>query len=809
MSGNCFRGTVRCFVTVSCCFSAFLAAILCRIPRCSHYRPRELAVDEVNALRGRSLRSKEDAVALVSNAQQFVLALAEPSIELVIITSEVVDVSSAAWNSSGVNLPIELRRNITIEGDPRFAQWPVLNFNYIKGVARLAGGCHLAFRNLVLMYFREQPTRAIGMDFLLPTLPGELSFLFANNTALIEGVCFPQEIRSQDFGGLSRPSQFPGDQNVTATLPQDGCVNDTTAYPLRRCWAGRGYIQDLVTECADLDPVTQSTKFNNQIAWVLNCPAICEYLVDYDCLTVQQKEPLVCYLEAKKMYNAARSPKVPVSVENEKESGDRAGLTGRSRVAVISATTIGGTLVVITVVIGLAAAVSWRRHGRRAVTWRNAFATGNDNGSSSTLEGAKLASEHGITKGACGGDNNEGQQEAAGSNTDPESAALPAGESDMEQDTSNEEKINLHFPADGRDKHTRSGHQVEDRPVTLLTPPRAEVVLDVQVAQEQEQKLETKSQENKTPKIELLPTVLGKGSFGRVVEGLYNGRRVAVKLMTSDALWEQAGRQENIQQHQQDEQEQAVGLSNVFVQSFVQEVQVLSRCQHPNIVQLVAACVTPPRLCLVMELMETSLERFLYGKASLRSTECIPLEKVLWIGIGISNALAYLHPTIMHRDLKPANVLINAAASDKPVVKLTDFGLSRLRMTVRSTKHPDAGTPPYMAPECFDLVSRCISHQSDIYSLGVMLWEMLAGERPWHGMGGVAIAFMVTYRGIRLPLHGLAPSRCAPKLARLLMACWDADPARRPAAAEMAKELTLIEEQYCSRGRAHDKGASK
>ncbi|GIL69607.1 hypothetical protein Vretimale_10256 [Volvox reticuliferus] len=299
-----------------------------------------------------------------------------------------------------------------------------------------------------------------------------------------------------------------------------------------------------------------------------------------------------------------------------------------------------------------------------------------------------------------------------------------------------------------------------------------------------------------TPTVELLPIVLGKGSFGRVVEGMYNGTRAAVKLMTRDPLWEQALLHQGVLQHEQvAEQRQPSGLSDAFVQSFLQEVQVLSRCEHPNIVRLLAACVTPPRLCLVMELMETSLDRFLYGKSSLSSTEPIPLDKVLWIGIGISKALAYLHPTIMHRDLKPANVLINNAASDKPVVKLTDFGLSRLHMTARPTDHPDAGTPPYMAPECFDLLNRCTSHQSDIYSLGVMIWEMLAGKRPWDGMGGVAIAFMVTYKGTRLPFHGFAPSRCPPKLARLIMACWDADPARRPAAVEVAKELALIAEQ--------------
>ncbi|GLI63291.1 hypothetical protein VaNZ11_006197 [Volvox africanus] len=268
----------------------------------------------------------------------------------------------------------------------------------------------------------------------------------------------------------------------------------------------------------------------------------------------------------------------------------------------------------------------------------------------------------------------------------------------------------------------------------------------------------------------LLPVVLGKGTFGRVVEGRYKGQRVAVKLMANEEPWVDAS-------------------ANSFVRTFAQEVEVLSRCTHPNVVRLLAACVTPPRLCLVMELLDTSLEWLIHHNTDQSQ---MPLPKVLHIGICVANALAYLHPTVVHRDLKPANVLFNNPQSDKPVVKLTDFGLSRLRLTVGSTENPDAGTPAYMAPECFDMSNRRITHQADIFALGVLIWEMLAMIRPWKETGPVAVAFMVTYKGVRLPLTCLSDSRCPPKLARLLEACWEADPVRRPAAAEVAKELTLV-----------------
>ncbi|EFJ51196.1 hypothetical protein VOLCADRAFT_88028 [Volvox carteri f. nagariensis] len=304
-----------------------------------------------------------------------------------------------------------------------------------------------------------------------------------------------------------------------------------------------------------------------------------------------------------------------------------------------------------------------------------------------------------------------------------------------------------------------------------------------------------------------------------------------------------------------------------------------------------------------MELMETSLERLMYGS---KAETLMPLAKVLYISINVANALAYLHPTVVHRDLKPANVLMNNPSCDWPVVKLSvsyanvmsymgapekpgsfsglrPSAMNQYQMymlmltTINVHVHADADInvhvqfirrhmtlgcrgfelrlnlpkhlmlardrskdrkmlqPPYMPPECFDVLSKHVTHQvvglgvclcvtnglaeyvlsiipglvrcvrtcgnvtmckegvrKDIYSLGVLIWEMLAGKRPWEGVGNVAIAFMVTYKGLRLSLDDLPSSRCPAKLSRLLKACWESDPARRPAAAEVAKELTLV-----------------
>ncbi|GIL68723.1 hypothetical protein Vafri_21932, partial [Volvox africanus] len=224
--------------------------------------------------------------------------------------------------------------------------------------------------------------------------------------------------------------------------------------------------------------------------------------------------------------------------------------------------------------------------------------------------------------------------------------------------------------------------------------------------------------------------------------------------------------------------------------ALVQEVEVLGRCQHPNIVKLLAASLMAPRICLVMELMDTSLDRLMYNAGS----RPLALQTVLHIGIQIARALSYLHPTILHRDLKPANVLISDPTSVKPIAKLADFGLSRLLETVLVTRHPEVGTVPYMAPELFDINNMTITDRTDIYALGVLLWEMLACKRPWAGYAAVQVAFILAVLRERLPLHDLPYERCPPKLRSLILSCWEHDPARRPAAAEVVKALALVQE---------------
>ncbi|KAG2427277.1 hypothetical protein HXX76_012473 [Chlamydomonas incerta] len=307
--------------------------------------------------------------------------------------------------------------------------------------------------------------------------------------------------------------------------------------------------------------------------------------------------------------------------------------------------------------------------------------------------------------------------------------------------------------------------------------------------------------------VHLLPVVRGRGSFGRVVEGVYKGQRVAVKLMTAAAAAAVAAAAADGgaggQTADEADGDCGGGGTNGLVRAFHHEVQVLARLTHPNVVRLIAACMTPPRFCLVMELMETNLESLMRNAPG----RLLPMSTVVAIALDVVRGLEYIHPTILHRDLKPANVLIGDPYGPNQVAKLSDFGLARLYSSVLVTRHPEAGTPPYMAPECFDATSRALSHHADAYSFGVLLWAMLSGLEPWQGLNMVRLAYRVAYGGERPPLDAIPPERRLPKLVKLMEQCWQADPPRRPAAAEMVKQLLLVR-QMMAREAALNTGSS-
>jgi DNA-binding SARP family transcriptional activator/tetratricopeptide (TPR) repeat protein len=195
---------------------------------------------------------------------------------------------------------------------------------------------------------------------------------------------------------------------------------------------------------------------------------------------------------------------------------------------------------------------------------------------------------------------------------------------------------------------------------------------------------------------------IGQGAMGSVYRGRdsLSGQRVAIKMLDRSRV---AGNPE-------------------LVERFRREGEALRQLAHPNIVQLIATDEQEGHHYLVMELIEGGDLLDFLGKQPR-----LPLPKVLSIALDLSDALTRAHRlNILHRDIKPANVLLDG--NGRP--KLTDFGIARLGEESTLTQHGGVlGTIAYLSPEACQ--GEPLDERSDIWAFGLLLYEMLAGERPF------------------------------------------------------------------------------
>ncbi|KAE8290267.1 Mitogen-activated protein kinase kinase kinase 9 [Larimichthys crocea] len=220
----------------------------------------------------------------------------------------------------------------------------------------------------------------------------------------------------------------------------------------------------------------------------------------------------------------------------------------------------------------------------------------------------------------------------------------------------------------------------------------------------------------------------------------------------------------------------------------VRKAKLFAMLNHPNIMGLLGVCLLEPNLCLVMEFARGGpLNRALAGK------RIPPCTLVDW-AVQIARGMLYLHSQaivpIIHRDLKSSNILILERVEmedlSNKTLKITDFGLAR--EWHRTTKMSAAGTYAWMAPEV--IRSSTFSKGSDVWSYGVLLWELLTGEVPFRGIDCLAVAYGVAMNKLALPI----PSTCPEPFARLMEECWSPDPHSRPQFTAILDQLTAIEE---------------
>ncbi|MFZ5558007.1 MAG: serine/threonine-protein kinase [Pseudomonadota bacterium] len=175
---------------------------------------------------------------------------------------------------------------------------------------------------------------------------------------------------------------------------------------------------------------------------------------------------------------------------------------------------------------------------------------------------------------------------------------------------------------------------------------------------------------------------------------------------------------------------------------FYQEAKAAGRLNHPNIVTIYDVGKEGHVAYMAMEFLEG---REL--KSLLAARKPLPLATALDIAAQVADGLAYAHANdIVHRDIKPANIMI----LNSGLVKIMDFGIARMRTSeVRTQTGVLLGSPPYMSPE--QVLGRRADHRSDIFSLGIVLYEMLTGERPFTGSEMSAIMYHVVHLSPRAP----------------------------------------------------------
>ena len=243
---------------------------------------------------------------------------------------------------------------------------------------------------------------------------------------------------------------------------------------------------------------------------------------------------------------------------------------------------------------------------------------------------------------------------------------------------------------------------------------------------------------------------LAAGAFSRVHAGRWQGRDVAVKVLTDTSSAQLRACEEELLVH-------------------------AALTTHPGVVRLHGANLSPPDCCIVMERCRASIFERLHRQhdADLDRREAVDM------AAQVAEAMAFLHaqqPPIVHRDLKSHNVLLDADGR----CRLCDFGLV-------GTREVTAGTPNYMAPELF--LAKAYSTPVDVFAFGVLLNELFTREVPWDGYQPLDIKEKVV-EGERPRTAKTMPHACEGLLRKL----WHQHAALRPSFKEAIPRLRTIEE---------------
>ncbi|KAF8397119.1 hypothetical protein HHK36_016026 [Tetracentron sinense] len=265
------------------------------------------------------------------------------------------------------------------------------------------------------------------------------------------------------------------------------------------------------------------------------------------------------------------------------------------------------------------------------------------------------------------------------------------------------------------------------------------------------------------PELLFVGSKIGQGAHGKVYEGRYGNQIVAIKVLQRGNTPEERAALEG---------------------RFAREVNMMSRVRHENLVRFIGACKDPLMVIATELLPGMSLRKYLL---SIRP-EQLDLRVALSFALDIAQAMDCLHANgIIHRDLKPDNLLLTA---NQKSVKLADFGLAR-EESVTEMMTAETGTYRWMAPELYSTVTlrrgekKHYSNKVDVYSFGIVLWELLTNRMPFEGMSNLQAAYAAAFKQERPILAEDIP----PQLAFVMQSCWVEDPNLRPSFNQVIRML--------------------
>ncbi|KAL4654256.1 hypothetical protein ACB092_01G365000 [Castanea dentata] len=269
---------------------------------------------------------------------------------------------------------------------------------------------------------------------------------------------------------------------------------------------------------------------------------------------------------------------------------------------------------------------------------------------------------------------------------------------------------------------------------------------------------------------------LGSGTFGTVYHGKWRGTDVAIKRINDRCFAGKPSEQERMRD------------------DFWNEAIKLADLHHPNVLAFYGVVLDGPggSVATVTEYMVNGSLR----NALQKNEKNLDKRKRLLIAMDVAFGMEYLHAkNIVHFDLKSDNLLVNLRDSHRPICKVGDLGLSKVKCQTLISGGV-RGTLPWMAPELLNGSSSLVSEKVDVFSFGIVLWELLTGEEPYADLHYGAIIGGIVSNTLRPPI----PESCDSDWRSLMEKCWSAEPSERPSFTEIANELRSMEAKLLPKG---------